>query len=505
MSIEKDPHDLAVAITPVESTNGSLTAIPSGLVESKVRDLVQFQSQSIFADTIHLVGGKMLRSLPQPTGSKVSIRFKKSMRGDPPIALGLKTLKAPIRNVESWVDGGKKEVAAFCEEIIKIHQSDLCRKSLRAIEYGWQVCEWVWQRQTIRVDNKRLKVKRTFRDALVPVRFLDLDPQHIEPVIEEKYGTFAGVIPSGQMLEDPKRRLIPRHKLFYTANDPEYGDPRGRSVLDDAYQVYYWCQIAHLMAARYFESRAIPNPVIRCPAGEIPDPATGQRRLSMAIALAAGENLRHGKPAVLPSDINTEARLYEWTMELLQADKRGDEFRDYIAFLNDLKMMAIGIPPKVLLQGSSVGTYAETREITSTWTDTQETLLNDLWVEPVNNQLIPMLVALNFGPEEEQPRFETEGFKKTDQALIARAFEKMLEVKHRINSGPGGKSVDASLYEMLDPVKLARSARLALKPLDELEVAPQAEDKALEAKAQLQKDKESGPSGEKKRDTFTEN
>lgn len=511
MTIERDPHDLAETLFPAQATNGSLTAIPSGIDKSKARDLTVFQSQSLFADRIHVVGGKMLRTLPEPSTKRVSVRFKKTMRMDPPISLGLKTLKAPIRNVEWWVDGQDRDIAAFNEEVIKLHQKSLSRKALRAVDFGWQVCEWVWGRQTIRVDNERLKVHKTFRDAFVPIHFIDLDPQYIEPVLDEKIGIFAGVKPIGTF--EDREKIIPRWKLFYTANEPEYGDPRGHSILDDVYPVYYWCQLAHLMAARYFESRAIPNPVVRCPATETIDPTTGQRAQNVNVALSAADNLRHGKPAVMPSDIDQDARLYLWTMELLQSDKRGDEFKDYIAFLNDLKMMGLGIPPKVLLQGSGVGTFAETREITTTWSETQETLLDDLWVEPINDQLIPMLTVLNFGQDAEQPRFETEGFKRTDQALIARVIDKMFEAKHRLKKA-SGETVDVSLSELIEPAKLLRSLRIAQKDVEELEVAPQAEDKQLEAQKEIeskkiavaeQKAKTSGPSGEKRRDEFTEN
>lgn len=464
-------------------------AIPKGVDPRRVSDLTSFQIGNALRAFTQIDTGRLLSSLPDPSADRVSISFKKRMRKDPAIALGMALLKSPIRNVEWWVYGDDKDSAALAEEVLKLHYKRLCRLSLRALDFGWQPFEWVWEPQTIQVKNDRLKVDKTFRDVLVPRAFHEIDPGLCEPIVDRATHEFLGIKRSGV------EKMVPRHKLFVVSNDPEYGDPRGQSLLDKAYRSYYWCELALILAARYFESRAIPNLKGFGPAGKNVNPATNTEEDNVTIILAALDALRHGKQVALPSDVDEETKVRKWDIEELSSDKRGDMFVEYTEFLDKRKLMGLLTPPQVGMQGSNTGSNAETKEKVATWQDILEMILDDVWVEPINSQFLPMLTKLNFGVDAKPPVFRTSGFKRTDIALFSRVIDKVFTTPRKIKgSGDSDKGVGTPSM-LVDIERLFAENRIPLVDLDEFEAPPMP----------TPGEKPSGPSGEKRRDILTDN
>lgn len=395
-------------------------------------------------------------NLPNPTHGRVPISTKKLMRRDPTLYLGMSMLKAPLMTLEWWVDAESKDAkdaAALCEEVLRWYMPSLARLSLRAFDFGWQPFQVTWGFRDVKVENKNLDVSKTFRNALVPVRIMDLDPSEVLPLLDPETRDFMGVHIGGGLIttNTTEQRMIPREALFVVSNDPEYGDPRGWSLLDNAYKPWWAGEMVEWMALRYFERKGDPPIIARAPNIESTDPDTGETVDAQELARDTIYELRGSNVAVLPSDWDEFAKQYLYSIEYLADDKRGDMFSDFIQFIDHRKLMALGVPPKVLLPGNKVGTYAETKEQGGTFQGLLEAFLQNTLVEAINAQLVGPLTVLNFGAELKRPQFKTEGFTKTDLALIREVLKDFFAARHKIGDGKEGTgSQFVDIFRLMD-------------------------------------------------------
>jgi hypothetical protein len=76
----------------------------------------------------------------------------KKMRKHPTIRLGLSVFKAPIYNVNWWIDGHDKRIAAAVEENLKKVWGNLIQGMLRAMEFGYAPFEKVFTVGPLRVE-----------------------------------------------------------------------------------------------------------------------------------------------------------------------------------------------------------------------------------------------------------------------------------------------------------------------------------------------------------------
>ena len=509
-------EDLALVLESngtIPSANGR-HALPKGVNRLKVANLTQFMTARLRRDRAYADVARVMSNYPAPAshGVRLSNAIRRKMRGAPAIALGLSFMKAPLLNLEWWLRAETKqgkEAAALATHVLKQHARPLFRRGLRAIEFGWQVFEWIWEPRTLRIQNDDFQVNKTFPDALVPIHFHDFAPEMVAPLVHPADGTFLGVA-LNDALPLGEERLIPREKLFVVANDPEYQDPRGYSVLDLAYEPFYWGKIAAMMLVKFIERRGVPGLKVTAPAvGEWEDQKTGDMMRGIDIALAAAADYRQGGELALPSDVDPDSKAPYWGAEPIQFDeKAGEMLVDAVRFFDDWTLMALGIPPKVLLQGTRVGSFAETKEITGSYLETLEEMKYRLIDEPVQRQLLPVLAALNFGTECEIPVFETESFKKADLAAIARATPQVFEAKHAVRGSDGVIKGFATIADLMDPWKFAAGNRIKLVDPDSWEpppepVEPTGEEtttttNATGTKKTTMKRKVSGPSGEKR-------
>lgn len=136
----------------------------------------------------------------------------------------------------------------------------------------------------------------------------------------------------------------------------ENGDYYGRKLLKPAFPAWYFSQLIHLFANRYYERFGEPIPVGRANfEDEIPDGQGGwvSGKVAMENILTG---IRNRAVAVLPSDRDPMTKDYDYSLEYLESQMRGADFERYLSRLDE--EMSIGMfTPTLLFRTADVGSY----------------------------------------------------------------------------------------------------------------------------------------------------
>lgn len=328
-------------------------------------------------------------------------RTKAKMRRDPVIALGMWTIKAPIASSDFTIKCADPTVRAFVARCIRPLWERLLKSSLLSLDFGWQCHELIFAVEDIRLkvedysskDPDTVASEVDLPSMVVLKQIKDLNPISLRPVYDEQADVFVGVEQTG--VEAPSPVLIPVDKLLVITNDMEWGDVRGRSLLDNAYRPWYFGYMVEQLWARYMESRAVPPVIGTGPIGSRVNAETGETYHIEDVMLAILNNLQGGSAAYLPHEADATTRKNSWGIEPLAFPQSADQFDAYMAKIDALKLRGLLVPEKAVIQGSKVGTMSETQQFTDTFMIGLDRIIRALQ-SAFNEQLIPKIVALNF-------------------------------------------------------------------------------------------------------------
>jgi hypothetical protein len=178
----------------------------------------------------------------------------------------------------------------------------------------------------------------------------------------------------------------------------ENGDFYGRKLLKSAFAPWYFSQIVHLFANRYYERFGEPVPMGRYPEGadvEL-DGAMVSGRTAMESIL---NNLRNRSVVVLPSDrqpTGPNSSEYEYTLEYLESQMRGADFERYLTRLDEEISMSL-FTPILLMRTGDVGSHNLGVQHTQTWLWMMNALAGDI-KEYIDRYVVTRLRDYNFGP-----------------------------------------------------------------------------------------------------------
>jgi len=136
----------------------------------------------------------------------------------------------------------------------------------------------------------------------------------------------------------------------------ENGDYYGRKLLKPAFPAWYFSQIVHLFANRYYERFGEPTAIGRADFEDSLQDEKGSTisgRKAMETILT---NLRSRSVVVLPSDRDPETKEYEYTIDYLESQMRGADFERYLSRLDEEMSLAV-FTPMLLFRTSNVGSY----------------------------------------------------------------------------------------------------------------------------------------------------
>lgn len=329
-------------------------------------------------------GGLMWSQAPA-----ASVPVWRRMRRNPTIALALAAAKAPVK-AAAWSveadEGVPQEHIDLIRDYVLPLRPTLLSEGLRAIEYGRQPFETVWN-----IEDGRL----------VPAKLKPLLPEKTKILTDEKTGAFLG-LKNGDVTLDQMDSLV-------ISFDGEGGNLEGESRFENIREDAWWPWKQVLVRISQYSTKAAGIiPRIGYPIGESTGP-DGKVTSNTTIAQLIANKIATGGSIIMPNKIPAWAenalakgvdleKLMAWNIEFIEArNSHGDELTSMMDKFEALMVRGILMPERSILQGKH-GTNAESETQGDVGIaiaqDTSEELMRI-----VNWHLVDKVLIANFGPQ----------------------------------------------------------------------------------------------------------
>lgn len=272
--------------------------------------------------------------------------------------------------------------------------------------------------------------------------------------------------PPGQIPEKEKiydgidkfgsRNPIPIPNSFWYPLLMENGNYYGRKLLRAVYTSYFFSQLIHLYANRYYERFGEPTPIGRAPFDDNIE-VKGQSIAGSELMLNMLQNLRSRGVVLLPSDKvpdggSSNMSHYEYDIDYLESQMRGADFERMLTRY-DQEMSLGTFTPLLLQQTADVGSYNLGGLHFQMYLMTQNAMNNDFAMY-LNKYFLYPIIKYNFSQSTEPARIV---FERQDNQKLEIA--KMI-IQAKLSNGTMGIDVD----EVGQAVGLTLTEIAALKP-----------------------------------------
>lgn len=189
--------------------------------------------------------------------------------------------------------------------------------------------------------------------------------------------------------------IPPENTLWYPLL-MENGDYYGRKLLRPAFPSWYFSNLMHLFANRYFERFGEPVPVGRAPLDEMVDPGGGQPKITAKTAMEQViGNLRNRAVVVLPSDRDPMTKEFDYQIEYMESQMRGADFERYLSRLDEEMSLSV-FTPVLLFRTADVGSYNLGEAHLRIFQQMLNSIAGDLQVH-FQKYLVDRMRVVNFG------------------------------------------------------------------------------------------------------------
>jgi hypothetical protein len=340
----------------------------------------------------------------------------RAMRSHPQIAASLSLLTFVIHQIEWHIEADQEKVATAIEENLRPLWTRLVRALSQAFWAGYSpiILEWENNVQERRIDVAKFK---DMRPEECEVHWKEVEgwapPNHVKPkfkiydgIVDRRYagadrirrGPVRRLEGDGEPTTSPDQYHIPPENTLWYPLLMENGDFYGRKLLKSAFAPWYFSQIIHLFANRYYERFGEPVPM-----GRYPEGADVELEGSMVSARTAMEvilnNLRNRSVVMLPSDrqpTGPNSSEYEYTLEYLESQMRGADFERYLTRLDEEISMSL-FTPILLMRTGDVGSHNLGVQHAQNWFLMVNALAGDI-KEYIDRYVVTRLRDYNFGP-----------------------------------------------------------------------------------------------------------
>ena len=337
------------------------------------------------------------RELAAFTPEHISLSDLRQMRRDPMIALGLSALTAPLMNASRYyLQGGDDAVRAFLEATVMPHLSMLLEKILQALSFGFQAIELSWRVDDVVAEDDN-GGRRRFRSKYVPDCFVDIDPERVTIVVDERTGEYRGV-----RFDDVP---LPPERVLLATYQAEFGNLYGQSLLDPAWIPWKYSAVIRKLWGRFLERFAMGSFVGVAPAEPREDSA-GNRQDPVRYLGTLLSNLLGAGVTALPYEPDPQTGRNMWDVRLLESSREGRAFVEAVTYFEAAKLRAILVPERVLTQDTAVGSHSMAESHSETFFVMLDRILDSLIMRVLNGQLLPLVTRINFGPGVRVPRMQ---------------------------------------------------------------------------------------------------
>lgn len=320
-------------------------------------------------------GGILINRLldgTQYNADDISIKIYRKMRLDPQISACLNVIKFTMQKIDWYIEGdsGAKSVA---EESMKNVWNQLIRSTTKGLWAGY---------------SPNVKVFTINKGKIILKKIRDLTPETCK-VKTDKNGNFNGFIQQ----VNGRTEYISSQYAFWYANQMEDGDLYGNSMIKPAYKPWYYAELIHTFANRYYERFGEPVVLGRAPVGNILEDSSGNKIDALQQIQSTINNLRSHSSVSIPSDTDDSGN-FIYDIKYLESQMRGVDFDVYMKRLDGEKARAIFVPD-LLLGSGNVGSYALGLEHKATFITGIMGIIEDMF-EYFNKYIIQQIVELNY-------------------------------------------------------------------------------------------------------------
>ena len=385
----------------------------------------------------------------------VSLDDLDRVRQDPVVRSALLTLKLPLLRCKWNIFSDDAVVSAFCQRVVQPFMRELLWNLLTALDFGFSVQELVWESRDVDLTgglaNAPDAQRIVLRGAWVIQRLAPLDPQLVYPLVD-RFGQFAGVRQYIDGVDIDAEKLL--HWAVYAEFDEVYGYPVAKPAIP------FWEMKMQALedAALYHNIYAVPTKKGFAPPGqtEVGVGADGEPVFedNMEYLRQLLEDLRSAHNIVLPASLG-DGR--QWDVEAFDVPPP-ISYPDWIAFLDDQIRLALGVP-KLSVSTSETGTYNLGVAQIDLFLDNEQALLSQI-EEVINQQLLPRLVAYNFGAGAAEAQIRMQ--------LDMRFLEQMIRgMVGQLAAGNPVRTADGMLL-VPDWEKIAEDASVPVRVVEEI-------------------------------------
>lgn len=193
----------------------------------------------------------------------------------------------------------------------------------------------------------------------------------------------------------------------------ENGDYYGRKLLKPSFPAWFFSQLIHMFANRYFERFGEPVPIGRAPFGDTVK--SGEREVSgQQIMTEMLLSLRNRSVVTLPND-RDENNNFDYDIKYLESQMRGADFERYLSRLDEEMSLSV-FTPVLLFRTADVGSYNLGQAHLRIFQQQLNAIAGDLQ-SYIQQYLIDRLRIVNFGAKAPRAmlRFRKQGMADLEQ------------------------------------------------------------------------------------------
>jgi hypothetical protein len=303
---------------------------------------------------------------------EISVATYRKMKKDHQVSACLNLIRFTMQKVDWYVEGDEQAKKLLEDSIGKVW-NQLIRSISKGVWAGYSPNVKVFEMRNGMIQLKKIR---------------DLAPETCQ-VKTDSSGNFVGFfqkIGAGN-------EFIPAEYAFWYAHQMEDGNLYGNSMIKPAYKAWYYSELIHLFANRYYERFSEPVVKGSAPSTPVEDP-NGQKVDAMAAMQTLGENLRNHSVVTVPSERDDNGNLL-FDISYLESQMRGVDFDVYLKRLDAEKSRGIFVPALMFDSGGGSGSYALGEEHKATFITGLMGFLDDSF-DYINQYIGQQLIDLNF-------------------------------------------------------------------------------------------------------------
>lgn len=281
--------------------------------------------------------------------TKLRLSDLRNMLNNYQIQASLNALNFMLHQSQWSITCEDQKIADHCEENLRKLWTPLANSLSTAHWAGYSPNILQWENDTYTRSVQLTKIKDLLPE-MAEVRWKEVEgwaPPGSE--VKPKFKVYDGIT------ERFGTHPVPAENTLWYAFQAPAGNLYGKKLLQSAFQPWFFSQLLHLYANRYFERYGEPVMMARAPQDEEVT-IGGVSKDSGDYMLSVMQMLRSGAVAILPNDKEHRDADYDYQLDYLESQMRGADFERYMMRLDEEMSLAL-FTPLLLLRTADVGSY----------------------------------------------------------------------------------------------------------------------------------------------------